>query len=182
MRRATRRRDRPRDNGGRLNGLTDDIRKAGERAASLTGQLLTFSRKRDIVIGPVNLNDVVADTIRLLDRVIGEEIRVESSLAADLPPVRGEAGLLHQVMMNLAVNAKDAMPAGGVISFATALVVDAANPESRTRQFVRLSVADTGTGMSDEVKSRLFEPFFTTKAIGSGTGLGLVTVSASRSC
>ena len=166
------------ENGCRLNGLTDDIRKAGERAASLTGQLLTFSRKRDIVIGPVNLNVVVADTIRLIDRVIGEDIRVESSLAADLPPVRGEAGLLHQVMMNLAVNAKDAMPAGGVISFTTALVIDAANPESRTRQFVRLSVADTGTGMSDEVKSRLFEPFFTTKAIGSGTGLGLFTVSS----
>lgn len=164
--------------GGRLNGLTDDIRKAGERAASLTGQLLTFTRKRDIVIGPVKLNDVVADTIRLLHRVIGEEIHIESALAADLPPIRGEAGLLHQVMMNLAVNAKDAMPGGGVLRFSTALVLDASHPDSRTRQFVRLSVADTGTGMSDEVKSRLFEPFFTTKAVGSGTGLGLSTVSS----
>jgi two-component system cell cycle sensor histidine kinase/response regulator CckA len=163
---------------GRLNGLTDDIRKAGERAASLTGQLLTFSRKRDIVIGPVKLNDVVNDTIQLLRRVIGEEIRIESALAADLPHIRGEAGLLHQVMMNLAVNAKDAMPEGGVLAFTTALVVDASNPDSRTRQFVRLTVADTGTGMTDEVKSRLFEPFFTTKAVGSGTGLGLFTVSS----
>jgi len=163
---------------GRVNGLTDDIRKAGERAASLTGQLLTFSRKRDIVIGPVGLNDVVTDTIRLLSRVIGEDIRIESSLAADLPVVRAEAGLLHQVMMNLAVNAKDAMPGGGVLSFATALVIDASSPDSRLRQFVRLSVADTGTGMTEEVKSRLFEPFFTTKAMGMGTGLGLSTVSS----
>jgi len=165
--------------GGRLTDLTDDIRKAGERAAALTGQLLTYSRKRDIVIQPVQLNDVVRDTIRLLDRVIGEAIRVESKLSSDLPPIRGEAGLLHQVLMNLAVNARDAMPEGGVLTFATSLVTD---PTSQLdgklvgRHFVRLTVADTGVGMSEEVKARLFEPFFTTKAVGSGTGLGLATV------
>jgi len=163
--------------GGRLSALTDDIRKAGERAASLTGQLLTFSRKRDIAIAAVNINDVVADTRRLLDRVIGEQIRIESVLASSLPPVRGEAGLLHQVIMNLAVNAKDAMPDGGVLTFTTGLLAEGGRPESRARLFVRLSVSDTGVGMSDEVKGRLFEPFFTTKAVGNGTGLGLATVS-----
>ena len=165
--------------GGRVTALTEDIRKAGERAASLTGQLLTFSRKRDILITAVNLNDVVADTVRLLDRVIGEEIRIETALAPDLPAVRGEAGLLHQVMMNLAVNAKDAMPNGGVLSLATSLVPDAGSSSDGRlggKHFVRLTVADTGVGMSDEVKARLFEPFFTTKEIGNGTGLGLATV------
>ena len=166
--------------GGRFSDLTGDIRKAGERAAALTGQLLTYSRKRDIVIQAIDLNAVVMDTLRLLGRVIGESIRIESHLAADLPPVRGEPGLLHQVMMNLAVNAKDAMPDGGTLTLTTALVTDSGpgtDGPAAGRQCVRLTVADTGVGMSEEVKARLFEPFFTTKAVGSGTGLGLATVS-----
>jgi signal transduction histidine kinase/ActR/RegA family two-component response regulator len=164
--------------GGEVAELTDQIRKAGERAASLTGQLLTFSRKRDVLIAAVNLNDVVADTVRLLERVIGEDIRIETNLGADLPPIRGEAGLLHQVVMNLAVNAKDAMPQGGVLSFRTSVVIEPVGTDahSTTRQFVRLTVSDTGVGMTDEVKARLFEPFFTTKTTGGGTGLGLATV------
>lgn len=163
--------------GGKLSELTADIRRAGERAASLTGQLLTFSRKREIQISAVDLNEVMRDTVRLLDRVLGEHIRIETSLATDLPAVRGEPGLLHQVVMNLAVNAKDAMPHGGVLSFSTSLFTEMVEDEpGLAREFVRLTVSDTGVGMSDEVKARIFEPFFTTKEVGEGTGLGLATV------
>jgi signal transduction histidine kinase/CheY-like chemotaxis protein len=164
--------------GGKLSELTDDIRKAGERAASLTGQLLTFSRKREVMISAVNLNDAVAEAVRLLDRVLGENIRIETTLAADLPAVRGEAGLLNQVLMNLATNARDAMPHGGVLSLATSVVTESADDghSGTPRQFVRLTVSDTGVGMPEEVKARIFEPFFTTKDVGDGTGLGLATV------
>jgi signal transduction histidine kinase/ActR/RegA family two-component response regulator len=167
--------------GGRYSDLTSDIRRAGERAASLTGQLLTFTRKREVHITAIDLNDVVVDTVALLERVIGEGIRIEMKLAPNLPAVRGEAGLFHQVLMNLSVNAKDAMPTGGVIAFRTELVTDptaSLNGRETGRTFVRLTVADTGVGMSDEVKALIFEPFFTTKAIGSGTGLGLATVAS----
>jgi two-component system cell cycle sensor histidine kinase/response regulator CckA len=166
--------------GGRFSELTDDIRKAGERAAALTGQLLSFSRKRDILITALNLNDVVADTVQLLGRLIGEDIRIVTDLAPDLPAVRGEPSLLHQVTMNLAVNARDAMPHGGTLTLATSLVTDP-NPgpgyPAGSRHFVRLTVEDTGTGISDEVKARLFEPFFTTKEVGRGTGQGLAMVN-----
>jgi signal transduction histidine kinase len=169
---------------GRLADLTNDIRRAGERAAALTGQLLTFSRKRDIRISAVSVNEVVTDTARLLARVIGEHIRIETSLAQNLPPVQAEPGSLHQVIMNLAVNARDAMPRGGTLSLTTMFVIDAGEagpgPEvpvgSGPKKYVRLIVSDTGTGMSEEVKARVFEPFFTTKEIGKGTGLGLATV------
>jgi two-component system cell cycle sensor histidine kinase/response regulator CckA len=162
--------------------LTDDIRRAGDRAAALTGQLLTFSRKREVLISPVNLNEIVTDTARLLNRVIGEDIRVEVRLAADLPAVRAEPGLLHQVIMNLAVNARDAMPRGGTLTLGTAFVLDVGEHGSSVpigsapRKYVRLTVSDTGVGMSDEVKARVFEPFFTTKELNKGTGLGLATV------
>jgi two-component system, cell cycle sensor histidine kinase and response regulator CckA len=172
--------EEPACRGGRPAELTEDIRQAGERAAGLTGQLLTFSRKREVLIAAVDLNEVVAETVRLLDRVIGEDIRIETDLAADLPAVRGEAGMLNQVVMNLAVNAKDAMPHGGVLSFATTVVTepaaDASGLAGATRRYVRLTVSDTGLGMTEEVKARIFEPFFTTKEIGNGTGLGLATV------
>jgi two-component system, cell cycle sensor histidine kinase and response regulator CckA len=169
---------------GRLAELTDDIRRAGERAAALTGQLLTFSRKRDILISAVNINEVVTDTARLLDRVIGEDIRIEITLSPNLPAVQAEPGLLHQVIMNLAVNARDAMPRGGTLSLSTAFVIDAGDMLGGTvvpvgsapRKYVRLVVSDTGVGMSEDVKARVFEPFFTTKEIGKGTGLGLATV------
>jgi signal transduction histidine kinase/ActR/RegA family two-component response regulator len=168
----------------RLADLTEDIRRAGDRAAALTGQLLTFSRKRDVKISPVNLNEVVADTARLLNRVIGEHIRIETAVVPELPLVRAEPGLLHQVIMNLAVNARDAMPHGGTLTLTTALVLDPGEPlasaegpiGSAPRKYVRLTVSDTGIGMSEEVKARVFEPFFTTKEINKGTGLGLATV------
>ena len=169
--------------GERVSELADDIRQAGERAAALTGQLLTFSRKREVQVSAVNINDVVTETVRLLDRVIGENIRIHTQFASDLPPICGEPGLLHQVVMNLAVNAKDAMPGGGTLTLITAQIAEpippAKHPQGKAgsfRTFVRLTVADTGTGMTDEVKSRIFEPFFTTKEVGTGTGLGLATV------
>ncbi|HEV3438497.1 MAG TPA: response regulator, partial [Gemmata sp.] len=170
--------------GGRLSELAGDIRQAGERAAALTGQLLTFSRKREVLVSAVNLNEVVTDTVRLLDRVIGETIHIETHLANNLPPVCGEPGLLHQVVMNLAVNAKDAMPGGGTLTLTTTRITESVvSPAQRPtgaavpfRHFVRLSVTDTGMGMTDEVKARIFEPFFTTKEVGTGTGLGLATV------
>lgn len=170
--------------GGRLSQLVEDIRQAGERAAALTGQLLTFSRKREVRVSAVNLNEVVADAVRLLDRVIGENIHIQTQLANDLPPVCGEPGLLHQVVMNLAVNAKDAMPGGGTLTLTTTRIVEPVVTPSQHlkgaavsfRHIVRLTVADNGVGMTDEVKARIFEPFFTTKEVGTGTGLGLATV------
>lgn len=163
--------------GGRAAELTDDIRRAGERAAALTRQLLTFSRRRDLNIRAVDLNSVVLDTTRLLDRVIREDIEIETNLEPGLPAVRGDASLLQQIIMNLAVNARDAMPRGGKITLRTTLVFDAdAALGSLPRRYVRLTVSDTGVGMTDEVKARLFEPFFTTKEDGKGTGLGLATV------
>jgi signal transduction histidine kinase/CheY-like chemotaxis protein len=168
----------------RIAELTDDIRRAGDRAAALTGQLLTFSRKRDIHISPVNINEIVSDTARLLNRVIGEHIRIVTELAPNVPAVRAEPGLLHQVIMNLAVNARDAMPRGGTLTLTTCFLVDPGEPlasaechiGSAPRKYVRLSVADTGVGMAEDVKARVFEPFFTTKEINKGTGLGLATV------
>ncbi len=164
--------------------LAEDIRRAGERAAGLTGQLLTFSRKREIQVSAVNINEVVADTVRLLKRVIGENIHIETNLSAGLSPISGEPGLLHQVVMNLAVNAKDAMPDGGTLTLTTtplrepivAPTVHRVDATTAFRHYVRLTVTDTGMGMTDEVKARIFEPFFTTKEVGKGTGLGLATV------
>jgi two-component system, cell cycle sensor histidine kinase and response regulator CckA len=169
---------------GRVSVLAEDIRRAGERAAALTGQLLTFSRKREVLISAVDLNEVVTDTVRLLDRVIGENILIQTNFASDLPRICGEPGLLHQVVMNLAVNAKDAMPGGGTLTLTTAQVAEPVIAPAHHnigagvsfRHFVRLTVSDTGTGMTDEVKARIFEPFFTTKEVGTGTGLGLATV------
>jgi signal transduction histidine kinase/CheY-like chemotaxis protein len=150
--------------------LTEDIRKAGDRATDLTSQLLMFSRRRQIEVAAVDLDAVVIESVRLLNRVLGENILIRTVLGQNLPPVRGEAGLLNQVIMNLAVNARDAMPHGGTLTLTTSLISD-----SRGRH-VRLTVQDTGAGMSDEVKARIFEPFFTTKESGKGTGLGLSTV------
>ena len=170
--------------GGRVAELAADIRHAGERAAALTGQLLTFSRKRDVVVAAIDINEVVGDAVRLLDRVLGEHILIHTHLAADLPRVRGEGSLLHQVVMNLAVNAKDAMPSGGTLTLVTAKLTEpVVVPRTASggspiafRHFVRLTVTDTGVGMTQEVKARIFEPFFTTKDVGAGTGLGLATV------
>ena len=158
------------------------IRDAGERAAGLTSQLLVFSRQAMVEPKVLDLNSVVASTAGLLRRLIGEDIEIITELSPVIGHVRVDPGQLEQVLMNLAVNARDAMPRGGVLRIATdnasverGQAKDGANPVDPER-YVVMTVSDTGHGISDDVKSRIFEPFFTTKGIGKGTGLGLATV------
>ena len=158
-----------------------EIRTAGERAASLTRQLLAFSRKQVIQPVVVNLNDLVADLQKMVCRLIGEHIELVIRTAPAACNVLADPGQLQQVLVNLAVNARDAMPDGGVLAIETqSTVIDeefaVRHLEVRSGRYVTLSVADTGTGMTPEVQQRLFEPFFTTKPDGKGTGLGLASV------
>jgi PAS domain S-box-containing protein len=157
------------------------VYSAGERAANLTRQLLTFSRKKEMQVSPLDLNEVIGNMTRMLGRVIGEDLKLQCNFASKLPAIQADEGMMEQVLMNLAVNARDAMPKGGQLTIGTERVVtDAAyvegNPEARAGEFVCLSVRDTGCGMTPEIKARIFEPFFTTKGVGKGTGLGLATV------
>lgn len=157
------------------------IREASDRAASLTAQLLAFGRKAIIEPRILDLNKSVEGAARLLRRVIGEDISIQMVLSSDLWQVTIDPVQLEQTLMNLAVNARDAMPRGGRLTLATSntILPEATMPETldcRLGQYVMLTIADTGTGMTDEVKSHLFEPFYTTKGIGKGTGLGLATV------
>jgi len=149
----------------------EEIQKAGEQAAGLTQKLLAFSRKQLVKPRPVDLNVLVTEAKRMLDRVIGEDIELITRLSPDLGQVTADPGQIHQVLMNLVVNARDAMPDGGRLTIETKSVD--ADP---SMAYVYLGVADTGTGIADDVKKHLFEPFFTTKAQGKGTGLGLATV------
>jgi len=149
----------------------EEILKAGERASELTQKLLAVSRKQLVRPRPLNLNALVADAERMFLRLIGEDIEFIMRLSPDLGQVTADPGQIHQVLMNLIVNARDAMPYGGTVTIETKNV-DADGAGS----YVYLGVSDTGTGMTDEVKQHLFEPFFTTKDPGKGTGLGLATV------
>jgi CheY-like chemotaxis protein/two-component sensor histidine kinase len=159
-----------------------EIRKAGERAASLTRQLLTFSRSQPADVRAVDLNEVVADQANLLRRLVGEDVELSVSSAPGLGAVMADPSQIQQVLMNLAVNSRDAMPSGGRltidISAADSLEAGAAAmfPEVGAGPYVTLTVSDTGTGMSDDVRAQAFDPFFTTKPVGQGTGLGLSTV------
>jgi PAS domain S-box-containing protein len=163
-------------------GPLTDIRAAGERAANLTRQLLAFSRKQLLEPRLVDVHDVLRDMERMLRRLIGEDIDLETDFAADPSWVKVDPGQLEQVVMNLAVNARDAMPRGGRVTLRTRTVEPSEAPDAdetagrRLRPRVAISIRDTGTGITPEVKARLFEPFFTTKAVGKGTGLGLATV------
>jgi two-component system cell cycle sensor histidine kinase/response regulator CckA len=156
------------------------IRKAGEAAAGLTRQLLAFSRKQVLRPELVDLNDVAKDNDTMLRRVIGEDVTLVSIPAPGLWRVSADPGQLQQVLLNLSVNARDAMPSGGSLIIETANVTISREPVGAgsppAGQYVSLIVSDTGTGMSKEVQTRLFEPFFTTKEKGKGTGLGLSTV------
>ena len=147
----------------------DEIYRAADRAAALTRQLLLFSRREVARPQVLDLNDVVTDTERLLGRALGKNVELSTSLADGLWPVMADAGQLEQVLMNLAVNARDAMPDGGTIT------IETGNAELEPGRYVSLSVTDTGSGMSPEVAAHAFEPFFTTKGHSQGTGLGLST-------
>jgi PAS domain S-box-containing protein len=155
------------------------IQQASDRATTLTKQLLAFSRKQLLELKVVDINVIVGDMERLLRPLIGEDIELVTRLASDLGRTRADAGQIEQVLMNLVVNAKDAMPSGGRITIQTTNIKLDSRREftyMQPGQYVELSVMDTGQGMDKETQSRIFEPFFTTKEKGKGTGLGLSTV------
>jgi PAS domain S-box-containing protein len=157
-----------------------EIRKAADFAASLTHQLLAFSRRQPLFLRVFNINDSVRTMEKMLRRVIGEHIHIVTRLDAEIGRLKADPSQLEQVLLNLCVNARDAMPNGGCITIATADVTyildDSFSPnEMPAGEYVKLTVGDTGTGMPPEVKKHIFEPFFTTKEKGHGTGLGLAT-------
>ena len=158
-----------------------EIHKASERAANLTRQLLAFSRKQILEFKVLNLNDLIKDLDKMLHRILGEDIELIYRLSEEAGKVKIDPGQIEQVILNLAVNARDAMPSGGKLIIETGrLDVDEKDikttPDIGPGNYVRVSITDTGVGMTPEVKEHLFEPFFTTKAKGKGTGLGLSTV------
>jgi PAS domain S-box-containing protein len=163
-----------------LRGPAQEIARAAERASSLTRQLLAFSRKQMLAPRIVNLNDVATENIKMLTRMIGEDIDLVMVPSPNLWPVRADAGQIEQVIMNLAVNARDAMPSGGKLTIETsnvALDEDYARFHAPLRpgDYVMIAISDTGAGMDSDTQSHIFEPFFTTKGT-KGTGLGLSTV------
>ncbi len=165
-------------------GLLDPLReihKACERGASLVRQLLLFSRKEVMQKRHININEMVATFSRMLERLLGEEISIDVRCSVDVPHVTGDPGMLEQVIMNLAVNARDAMPEGGNLTLSTSRLTlgqseTSLKPEARTGVFVCICVEDSGSGMTPETIAQAFEPFFTTKEPGKGTGLGLSSV------
>ena len=160
--------------------LVEEIRRAGERAEALTRQLLAFSRKQVLAPRLLDVNAVVRDSEKMLRRLIGEDIELTTVLQPSLRCTKADPGQLEQALLNLAVNARDAMPRGGTLRVETASLnvgKDATgHPGVPAGEYVQLSVRDSGTGMSEDVRRRLFEPFFTTKGLGKGTGLGLAVV------
>jgi two-component system, cell cycle sensor histidine kinase and response regulator CckA len=164
--------------------LRDDVKEitaAAERAALLTYQLLAFSRKQILQPATLSLNEVVSDISRMLHRVIGEDVTIVARMGEGLGMVNADPGQIGQVIMNLAVNARDAMPGGGTLTIETANVeIDQgharAHDDVRPGPYVLLAISDTGMGMTPDVRARIFEPFFTTKGVGKGTGMGLPSV------
>ena len=156
------------------------IKSAGERGAELTQQLLAFSRKQPAQLRPMSVNVLVQESQELLRRMIGADVTLTLSLEPDLGAVKADQGQMHQVLMNLVMNAREAMPGGGALTIETANVcLGTSLQEQNTpggRPFVRLSVVDTGQGIDEPTRKHLFEPFFTTKSVRKGTGLGLATV------
>ena len=158
-----------------------EIEVEANRAANLIRQLLVFSRRQIPQRRPLDLNEVLGNLLKLLRRLLGEHVILEFPGHPDLPSVEADVGMIEQVVMNLSVNARDAMPSGGRLTIGLEVVeldgaAATANPEARPGRFVCLAVADTGCGMDEVTRKRVFEPFFTTKDVGQGTGLGLATV------
>ena len=166
---------------GQSHGNLIQIHKASDRAADLIRQLLLFSRREPITSEPICLNDTVKDLLTILERLLGEGITVQTDLDSKLWPTSANHGNVQQVLMNLAVNARDAMPDGCTLTISTSnRAIDDSqvrqNPEARPGQFACLAVRDTGTGMSSETVQQVFEPFFTTREAGRGSGLGLSVI------
>ncbi len=159
---------------------TDAINKAGMRGAALVKQLLTFARKTDIIVESVRLNDIVVEVSKLLGETFPKTITVSLNLDKQLPSFIADSNQIHQVILNLCVNARDAMPDGGVIDISTFTIqgslVQKKFTKAIAKEYIELCVSDTGMGMDDVTRRRIFEPFFTTKGIGKGTGLGLSLV------
>ncbi|MCB0190974.1 MAG: PAS domain S-box protein [Anaerolineae bacterium] len=163
------------------NDLTQ-VRKAAERAADLTRQILAFSRQQMLELSLLDINDVITDFKRMLQRLIGEDIELHTFLAPGLVPIKADKSQIEQVIMNLAVNARDAMPTGGKLTIETTYaVLDEAYVKKYANElppgpYIMLAISDTGHGIDAQTQKRIFDPFFTTKASGQGTGLGLATV------
>jgi two-component system, cell cycle sensor histidine kinase and response regulator CckA len=169
------------DGGSRLHRHFEKVRHQAERAASLTRQLLAFARRQILEPRNIDLNQSVTETLSLLEKVIGGDIEMKISLAADLAVVRADPTQVEQVIMNLCINARDAMPHGGIIHVQTSNATFdeaycATQPFARPGAYSLLAVSDNGIGMDAATLDRIFEPFFTTKGLGKGTGLGLATV------
>jgi PAS domain S-box-containing protein len=162
-------------NPAKLNRSAGAIEKAANRGAALVRQILTFARKANVVFEQVNLNEIATELGRMLEETFPRTIAISLELAPDLPPVDGDRTQLHQTLLNLCVNARDAMPAGGSLSITTERIRNQGHAGGQV-WFARLTVADTGSGMDETTKRRIFEPFFTTKEPGRGTGLGLSVV------
>ena len=169
--------DQPQDE---VRAIFQDILAATERASALTGQLLAFSRRQPMQARELEVNAVVAEVGRMLERLIGEHITLRTKFTSDATLVHADTGMIEQVLLNLAVNARDAMPHGGCLTLSTNVVSGRDRPggmplQARAEVFVRVDVSDTGTGISPDSLPHIFEPFFTTKEVGKGTGLGLAT-------
>ena len=167
--------------GGPMAGSADQICQAAERAAGLTRQLLTFSRRQMMQPRQLDLNHVVSNMTKMLGRILGEDIALQFNYSPNLPLVHADEGMIEQILLNLAVNSRDAMPTGGQLTIRISLLEVteqnlAEHPEGHIGNFAWLSVRDTGSGIDPATLPHIFEPFFTTKAAGKGTGLGLATV------
>ena len=158
----------------------NEILAAGNRATVLVRQLMDFGRHRRHLTAPLDLNEVINNLTQMLGRLITKKIALQNACAPNLPPILGDVGMMEQVLMNLAANARDAMPDGGTLTLKTSVMQveakQATRHGARPGKFVCLQVRDTGCGMTSDVLARIFEPFFTTKADDKGTGLGLATV------